>query len=35
VREKTGSIYGISISHGIINIILFLIAPTIAITIFP
>ena len=35
VREKTGSIYGISISHGIINIILFLIAPTIAITFFP
>ncbi len=33
VREKTGSIYGISISHGIINIILFLIVP--AITIFP
>ncbi|MGB7531378.1 MAG: CPBP family intramembrane glutamic endopeptidase [Halobacteriota archaeon] len=27
VREKTGSIYGISISHGIINTILFLIAP--------
>ena len=27
VREKTGSIYGISISHGIINIILFLIMP--------
>ncbi|MFZ2070510.1 MAG: type II CAAX endopeptidase family protein [Halobacteriota archaeon] len=27
VREKTGSIYGISISHGIINIILFLLAP--------
>ena len=35
VREKTGSIYGISISHGVINIILFLIAPTIAITISP
>jgi len=35
VREKTGSIYMISISHGIINIILFLITPTIAITIFP
>ena len=35
VREKTGSIYGISISHGIVNTILFLIAPTIAITIFP
>ena len=35
VREKTGSIYGISVSHGIINIILFLIAPTIAITFFP
>ena len=33
VREKTGSIYGISISHGIINAILFLIAPTITITI--
>nr|QNO53940.1 hypothetical protein NNHBGCAA_00040 [Methanosarcinales archaeon ANME-1 ERB6] len=27
VREKTGSIYGISVSHGIINIILFLVAP--------
>jgi membrane protease YdiL (CAAX protease family) len=27
VREKTGSIYGISVSHGIINIVLFLIAP--------
>ena len=27
VREKTGSIYGISISHGLINITLFLIAP--------
>ncbi|MDI6810383.1 MAG: CPBP family intramembrane metalloprotease [archaeon] len=27
VREKTGSIYGISISHGVINIVLFLIAP--------
>lgn len=27
VREKTGSIYGISVSHGIINTILFLIAP--------
>jgi len=27
VREKTGSIYGISLSHGIINIILFLVAP--------
>ncbi|RZN33954.1 MAG: CPBP family intramembrane metalloprotease [Methanophagales archaeon ANME-1-THS] len=27
VREKTGSIYGISISHGVINIILFLLAP--------
>ena len=27
VREKTGSIYGISISHGIINTILFLVAP--------
>lgn len=27
VREQTGSIYGISISHGIINIILFLVAP--------
>ena len=26
-REKTGSIYGISVSHGIINIILFLVAP--------
>ena len=35
VREKTGSIYGISVSHGSINIILFLIAPTIAITFFP
>jgi membrane protease YdiL (CAAX protease family) len=33
VREKTGSIYGISISHGIINTLLFLIAPTITITI--
>ena len=27
VREKTGSIYGISVSHGIINTILFLVAP--------
>jgi membrane protease YdiL (CAAX protease family) len=27
VREKTGSIYGISISHGIINILVFLVAP--------
>ncbi|MGB2841597.1 MAG: type II CAAX endopeptidase family protein [Halobacteriota archaeon] len=27
IREKTGSIYGISISHGLINIILFLVAP--------
>jgi len=27
VREKTGSIYVISVSHGIINIILFLIVP--------
>jgi membrane protease YdiL (CAAX protease family) len=27
VREKTGSIYGISISHGILNILLFLVAP--------
>lgn len=27
VREKTGSIYGISVSHGLINIILFLVAP--------
>jgi len=27
VREKTGSIYGISISHGIMNILLFLVAP--------
>lgn len=27
VREKTGSIYGISVSHGIINIMLFLIIP--------
>ena len=27
VREKTGSIYGISVSHGMINIILFLVAP--------
>ena len=27
VREKTGSIYGISVSHGVINTILFLIAP--------
>ena len=27
VREKTGSIYGISISHGLINTILFLVAP--------
>ncbi len=29
VREKTGSIYGISVSHGIINIILFLVAPVV------
>lgn len=27
VRDKTGSIYGISVAHGIINITLFLIAP--------
>lgn len=27
VREKTGSIYGIGVSHGLINIILFLLAP--------
>ena len=27
VREKTGSIYAISVSHGLINIVLFLIAP--------
>ncbi len=27
VREKTGSIYGISVSHGIMNTILFLVAP--------
>jgi hypothetical protein len=27
VREKTGSIYGITVSHGVINIVLFLIAP--------
>ena len=27
VREKTGSIYGISISHGVINIMLFLVMP--------
>nr|QNO53217.1 hypothetical protein HNLOENAD_00017 [Methanosarcinales archaeon ANME-1 ERB6] len=27
VREKTGSIYGISISHGIVNVLLFLVAP--------
>ncbi|RZN33947.1 MAG: CPBP family intramembrane metalloprotease [Methanophagales archaeon ANME-1-THS] len=27
VREKTGSIYGISISHGITNIILFILGP--------
>jgi membrane protease YdiL (CAAX protease family) len=27
VREKTGSIYGISVSHGIINILVFLVAP--------
>lgn len=27
VREKTGSVYGISVSHGIMNIILFLVAP--------
>jgi len=27
VRDKTGSIYAISLSHGIINIILFLVAP--------
>jgi len=26
VREKTGSIYAISVSHGLINIILFLVA---------
>lgn len=31
IREKTGSIYGISISHGIVNTILFLIAPAIII----
>jgi membrane protease YdiL (CAAX protease family) len=28
VVQKTGSLYGISVSHGIINIILFLIAPS-------
>jgi CAAX amino terminal protease family. len=27
VREKTGSLYGISISHGMMNIVLFLVAP--------
>jgi membrane protease YdiL (CAAX protease family) len=27
VREKTGSIYGISIAHGVINIMLFVVAP--------
>jgi len=27
VREKTGSLYGISLSHGLINIILFMVAP--------
>ena len=27
VREKTGSIYGISVSHGVINIMLFLVMP--------
>jgi membrane protease YdiL (CAAX protease family) len=27
VRERTGSLYGISISHGIMNIVLFLVAP--------
>jgi hypothetical protein len=27
VVRKTGSLYGVSISHGIINIVLFLIAP--------
>ena len=27
VREKTGSIYGISLSHGVINIMLFLVMP--------
>jgi hypothetical protein len=29
VVRKTGSIYGVSVSHGVINIVLFLIAPTI------
>jgi membrane protease YdiL (CAAX protease family) len=28
VREKTASIYGTSVSHGVINIVLFLIAPS-------
>ena len=27
IREQTGSIFGISLSHGIINVILFLVAP--------
>ncbi len=27
VREKTGSLYGITLSHGLINIILFMVAP--------
>ncbi|MBK5190531.1 MAG: CPBP family intramembrane metalloprotease, partial [Methanosarcinales archaeon] len=27
VVRKTGSLYGVSVSHGIINIVLFLIAP--------
>ncbi|NMX21968.1 hypothetical protein C5S30_05965 [ANME-1 cluster archaeon GoMg4] len=27
VVRKTGSLYGVSISHGVINIVLFLIAP--------
>ncbi len=27
VREKTGSLYGITISHGVINFILFIVAP--------
>lgn len=30
VRERTGSIYGISISHGVTNYVLFFVAPTIA-----
>jgi hypothetical protein len=27
VVRKTGSIYGVSVSHGLVNVILFLIAP--------